>query len=122
MTDEPKTAARFVGDQARSRSVKLGWPIEFGGRIYEEIYLKRLRAAEVAAFQDSLKGKDPASRVIWPIFFDAAEGAAIPFEVMEALDDDDRYELDKAALDFLPRRFLADPSDSPRESGETTGS
>ena len=105
MTDissPPPAAPVFVNTAARRRSVKLQWPLEYGGRVYDEICVRRLTVAEVAVWVEGLKtgGDNPHM----PIYVDAA-GAPIPDVVIDALDDDDGAALDEAVRDFLPRRF-----------------
>lgn len=99
---------KFLNEAARRRVVTLAWPFSLNGKEFNEIHLARLSTAEVAQFVEDLSKKAEDARFVWPIFRDV-DGAVIPAEVMDALDDDDRAELDKAALDFLPRRFRGDP-------------
>lgn len=117
--ENTKPAPRFLGDRPRFKTYKLEWPLEYAGKIYEEIHLVRLSSGEVEAFIEKLTGSGEA-KVAWPIFRDA-EGALVPDGLMDALDADDRDALGKAQLDFLPRRFLgAATSDSPPAAGATT--
>lgn len=118
MTEEPhieaseKKPARIVSARPRSKEIDLQWPVEFDGREYKTITLVRLTAAEVAEFQseiESLLKNDPDTRVRFPLFRDES-GETIPDEVMDALDDDDRFALEEAAADFLPRRFRGSPA------------
>lgn len=98
---------KFMNEADRRRVVQLAWPLSLNGKEYHEIHLARLTTKEVATFVEQLSKMPEDTRFVWPIFKDA-EGTIIPAEVMEALDDDDRTDLDKVALDFLPRRFLGD--------------
>lgn len=117
-----KDAPHFLDARPRFRIVTLEWPLSFGGKEYREIHVVRLTAAEVSAFQESLKSLPPDAEVRWPIYRDA-EGASIPDDVLDGLDDDDSLELDKAVRDFLPRRFRAAPAiASAPPSGEPTES
>ena len=88
----------------RGRLVTLEWPVVFDGRTFEAILLKRLTAREVATFMKAVGAASPDESFAWPIFF-APDGEPLPDGLLDALDDDDRLALDKAALDFLPRRF-----------------
>lgn len=122
--EKAKEAARIVADRPRAKTINLEWPIAFDGKEYRKITLARLTAADVAKFQtelESLLASNPDASLRFPLFRDEA-GELIPNEVLDALDDDDRYELDRAALDFLPRRFRAlAESDSAPAGGENTG-
>lgn len=123
MTDisSPSPAApAFVNAAARRRSVKLQWPLEYDGRVYDEICVRRLTVAEVAAWVEGLKagGENPHPHM--PIYVDAA-GAPIPDVVIDALDDDDGAALDEVVRDFLPRRFrgLQDSASGPADGGNS---
>ncbi|MCW2318310.1 hypothetical protein M2322_003877, partial [Rhodoblastus acidophilus] len=62
----------------------------------------------------------PDAIVHCPIYRDA-DGALIPDAVMDALDDDDAFELEKKVADFLPRRFRGAPDGvSGPQTGATT--
>lgn len=117
---EDSTVAHIVSERPRFKTIDLEWPVAFGGKDYCAITVSRLTAAEVARFQteiEQLLRSDPDAKVRLPLFRDE-NGAPIPDEVMDALDDDDRLALDEAAANFLPRRFrgLAE-----RDSGPGTG-
>lgn len=95
----------------RFRKINLEWPLEYDGKVFGDITLRRLTAAEVAAFVERLDG---AKKFRFPMFFDEG-GSPIPDEVLDALDDDDTLALDAACADFLPRRFreMPEPTLSP---------
>lgn len=104
--------ARILSDRPRAKTIDLQWPVEFNGREYRSVTLVRLTAGEVAAFQseiEKLLSADPDAKVRFPLFRDE-RGESIPDEVMDALDDDDRYSLEESAADFLPRRFRGSPA------------
>ncbi len=99
MTTEKETPqASFVGVAGRSRSlrVELDWPIEFDGKIYDHIIIKRATIGE------------------WRRYFEAmAEGARLPMpcfseplEVIDSLDTDDDDKIQMVLDDFFPKRFL----------------
>ena len=116
-----QSSAQFLSDRPRMKPVRLDWPVTFDGLEYREITLVRLTAGEVARFQEELEAllrDNPDAALRFPIFRDET-GAAVPAEVLDALDDDDRFELDRAAADFLPRRFrgIAEPSSGPDAGG-----
>jgi hypothetical protein len=125
MTDD-STLARIVSDRPRAATIELDWPVEYAGHVYTAITVARLTASEVARFQDEIvqlleSGADTKVRL--PLFRDE-EGAPIPDAVMDALDDDDRLALDKAAANFLPRRFrgLAEQDSGPDIGAPTAAS
>jgi hypothetical protein len=122
MTDEAKPLPKFVGGAARLRSVPLSYPVEYDGAVYNEIVLARLTAAEVAAFQDAAAKLPDGASPEWPIYRNA-DGKPLPEAVLAALDDDDKFELDKALRDFLPRRFQAALANAlARSTGASTAS
>jgi hypothetical protein len=122
MTDEAKPAPKIVGGAPRLRSVPLAYPVEYDGVTHSEIVLARLTAAEVAAFQDAAAKLPDGASPEWPIYRDA-DGKPLPDAVLAALDDDDKFELDKALRDFLPRRFQAALANAlARSTGASTAS
>ncbi len=108
MTDTIQAAAatRFASTADRSRVMKLKWPIVHQERDINEVVLARLTAREVADFQEKLANLPEGARFVWPMFREL-DGSPVGSEILDALDDDDRLALDKAALDFLPQRFRA---------------
>ena len=119
MSDE---TPRFVTDKPRSAVITLDWPVEVGGRAYKEVVVARLTAAEVAAFQEAASKLPDGASPEWPIYRDV-DGQPLPEAVLAALDDDDKFELDKAVRDFLPRRFQAALANAlARSTGASTAS
>jgi hypothetical protein len=115
---EPPAPPKFISGKPRFRVVTLEEPLEYDGREYREIHLVKLTAKEVADWLETLAADGSAK---FPIFRDA-EGARIPDAVLDGLDADDREEVDKAAMDFLPRRFRGVmTSASGPADGEATG-
>lgn len=101
-------APLFVGRADRSRAFPLEHPLEFEGRTYDTIIMRRPNANQVGEFfaeYAAAIAANPAALVYFPVFVDAA-GAPIPPAVLDALDDDDRFPLFDAVTDFLPRRLL----------------
>lgn len=95
MNGHERPLPRFVGGKPREQVVELDWPMEFDGKIYERVTIRRLTVAEIAAFTEhAMKEGNP-----WPAMFD------LPREVLEALDPDDQDRIADVALDFLPRRL-----------------
>ena len=96
---QPDTVAppRFVSEVGRSQIVDLAWPIEYGGRIWSQITVRRLTAREVdAAVEASRAGLDDTLPI-----FDA------PAVVLDALDADDSERLNEVAKNFFPRALKA---------------
>jgi len=119
MSDVAARIAFVDTGRERFRRVPLEWPINFAGANYSAIGLKRLTAGEVASFQQMIKALPDGASFSWPIYV-REDGSELPAGLIDALDADDRETLDKAAMEFLPRRFLgagtraADPA--PRDS------
>jgi hypothetical protein len=81
--------------------VILEWPLEFGGKVYDSIIVRRPTASEVRVFHEQTeawKSGDPVPRL--PLY-------DVPSEVIEALDDDDDLRLGEVVQRFLPQRFRA---------------
>ena len=111
--EKPKPAApRFIGDRPRSRTVTLEWPLEFDGKVYEQIVVRRATLADLAVFAEQLAALPKGQEIHLPMY-DA------PDAVIDALDPDDRDSLNAAADGFLLRRWLAS---SEVEPAQATGS
>ncbi len=123
MTDEPKAAPKFLGARERFRAVPLEDPLEYDGKTYSAIVVRRLTARDVADFEEFLQARlktEPNARIRWPLYVDA-NGALIPDAVMDGLDADDKFELDKVAASFLPRQYRDAPATgTPQENGGST--
>ncbi|MDP2356151.1 MAG: phage tail assembly protein [Beijerinckiaceae bacterium] len=95
----PTPAPRFVDTgKARTKTVMLEWPVEFDGKVWSEITIRRLTAAEVDMFVEDAREAGAKARL--PMF-DA------PFDVLDALDSDDAENLNREAEPFLPLAFRA---------------
>jgi hypothetical protein len=124
MTDQAESAApetpKFINGATRAKSIPLVAPLAYAGKEYRTITLVRLTAGEVARFLKEIETAskdDPNASIRFPIFRDDA-GSPVPDIVLDALDDDDKFALDEAATDFLPRRFRgATEPDSARSNG-----
>lgn len=86
---ETKPIASLVGE--RSKSVPLRWPVQFDGKTYDHVTVRRMTGNEVAAFF-----KAEGDAVELPMF-------DCPREVIDALDADDAEDVNRVVLDFLPR-------------------
>lgn len=110
-TETPAVVAPpvFEGGPPRIKSVSLRYPVRYDGKLYDAVTVRRLTVAETAAFESRVATQlkaDPASRVRWPVYYDSA-GNPLPDVVIDALDADDKWEVDKIVADFLPRAWLA---------------
>ena len=116
---------QFIGGKARHAVISLDYPIEFAGKPYNAIVVRRLTVREVAAYVDTIAEMaktSPDARVRPPVFADE-RGEPLPDGLFDALDDDDALRLDEAAEDFLPRRWRdqsAGRSSSPTD-GDASG-
>jgi len=92
MTDAP----RFAGGKA-VKVVPLEYPVEFDGRVWDSVTLKRMTAREVQNFIEAVMA---GSLPDLPI-------AQAPAELLDALDDDDRQRIEEEVVNFLPARLRA---------------
>jgi len=106
----PPAPPRFVGDN-RSEVVSLDFPLEYDGKVYSTVTVRRMTGEEIRQFLDDLLDND-GGRVRFPMF-DA------PDAVMNALDPDDADKVDEVVERFLPRRLRPAARQSPA-SGATT--
>lgn len=97
-TDTP--VAHIVGGAARVETIPLAYPIEFNGRTWSAITLKRLTSADLKTYFDM----PPSDRVNDTPWFDA------PREVLAALDLDDEDRVMERADRFIPARFRVAPA------------
>jgi hypothetical protein len=92
---------RFVGGKVRSETVELDYPVEYDGKTWTHITVRRMTTQEVSEVMQNA-GTDKVSD--FPMF-DA------PTAVMNALDADDDERVQEVAMRFLPRRFKAPQTD-----------
>ena len=91
-------AARIVSPREREKMVPLEWPVEYDGKIWTEIRVRRVTGGEVAAYMEKMRNGD--ANAVAPM-------VDCPQEVWDAMDDDDQVAVDEAARPFWPRRLLA---------------
>lgn len=96
----PTSVAHIVGGPDRVETITLAYPVEFNGRTWTEITLKRLTAADLKAFFDTPQ-RDRVNDTPW---FDA------PREVLAGLDLDDEDRVMERADLFIPARFRVAPA------------
>lgn len=91
-----KPVARIVTKVPREKIIPLEFEVEFGGQVFSDIRVRRLSGAEVALYYEQVQAGYRSPRL---------PTVDCPDEVYDALDDDDRYTVEAAAIDFLPRRL-----------------
>ncbi|KQW30744.1 hypothetical protein ASE36_00115 [Rhizobium sp. Root274] len=96
-TKEPPVA-RIVNPAGRSTVVPLQFPVEFDGKHWESVEIRRCTGKEV---QDYLEGMGTAAEFVLPPVIQC------PLAVWHAMDADDQYTVDEAAQAFMPRRLKA---------------
>lgn len=104
--------ARIVSTRERERKIPLEFEVEYDGKIYTEITLRRATGKEMEDYMEVLASSKGS---VLPPMIDC------PMAVYEAMDDDDRYAIDQAMRDFMPRRLRATAeSVLAPQSGEAT--
>lgn len=101
------SAPRFVGGKVRMRTIPLDYHLEYEGRTYTSITLRRPTSIEIGQWYERLFEEaktEPDARVRFPIFEDE-DGNPIPGAVLDALDGEDDERVMGAAGDFLPPRL-----------------
>lgn len=94
---------RFVGGKKPLlKAVELDFFVEFRGKTYERLMVKRLSVSEVSAWLDKVNGGDKDATLGNVVDED---GNPVPAEVLEFLEDDDDAKLSEVLDDFLPRRL-----------------
>lgn len=104
--EKTKPQPRYVDGKLREKRVELEWPVEYKGKTYDAIVIRRMTGQQVADFLDKLAQleEDAKARIHFPMLYDDA-GDEVPHEVVEFLDDDDADTVAQVTQDFLPRRF-----------------
>lgn len=90
--------AKIVSDLPITVDVEIKFPVEFDGKVYSSITLRRPSAKEVSDYVgNTLEVKKPMP-----------PGVDCPKEVWEAMVDDDQFEVNKRyEADFFPQRLKA---------------
>ena len=91
---------KIVSTKPRHVDVPLAWPVEYDGKVYEKIRIRRVTAAEVDAFIKAVSNVPDGMTMPVPPMVEC------PIEVFNSLDDDDRLLIEESMLPFLPRRLL----------------
>lgn len=96
-TSTAPISVKFVNEEGRSRLVLLEYPVDFDGKLYTWIKVRRVTGGEMDTYMKSLQ----AGAVSLPPVIDC------PIEVWDAMDADDQLAVDQAADEFMPRRLKA---------------
>jgi hypothetical protein len=90
--------AKVIYSGEHEKLVPLEWPIEFDGKVYDQIRVHRVSGKQVRDFLEALRTSEAD---ILPPMIDC------PMEVWNALDADDQETVDLAAMEFTPKRLKA---------------
>lgn len=105
--------AKIVSPKERSKTVPMDWPVEYDGKVWEEITVRRMTAREADDFGKAIiEQSEDDPRLMFP-------NVECPRAVYDEMDADDRHRVEEAALLFLPRRFRM-LVDSTFETSETS--
>lgn len=103
-----KPAARIVSEKPREKIVDIDFHVEFDGQVYSNIKLRRVTGKEINDYLEAISSKDAPS-IVPPM-------VVCPQEVWDAMDDDDRYKVEREMVSFFPQRLrdmagsILDPS------------
>lgn len=102
MSEEQKEKgeAKIVSPKERTATITLDWPVEFDGKVYEALTIRRITGTEVELFMRKVAALEEDDLSLVP------PGLECPEQVWRAVDDDDRVRIEQAMLPFLPRRLL----------------
>lgn len=108
---KPKAAAPvYTRKDARTKTIKLEWPLEYDGVTYTEVTARRLTGKDILSVRKLAASGGDMETAMFAMVCD------IPVEVIEALDAQDVMRVVEAAQDFLPQE-----SESESEQTTSTG-
>jgi hypothetical protein len=113
VADEPPVA-KIVTTKEIDRLVTLEWPIEFNGKVYDQIRVRRITGHQWQAYVEAMTDSKVESPV--PPTIDC------PQEVWDVMDADDMDTVGIASMDFMPRRMKAAADQTPSNGDDTSGS
>jgi hypothetical protein len=113
VADEPPVA-KIVTTQEIERLVPLDWPIEFEGKLYEHIRVRRITGHELQSYVEAMGAAGSKSPVPPTI--------ECPQAVWDVMDADDMENVGANSMDFMPRRMKAAGEQTPSSGGTTSGS
>lgn len=106
--------ARLVAKKGkvRSKEVPLEWPVQYDGKVYDNLVVRRPFGSDFRRMADFDPDKAEELQL-------ASMLTEVPIEVIEALDADDYMELQEIVKDFLPRK-LKDMAKQLSGTGQST--
>lgn len=87
--------AKFVNEGGRSTLVTLEYPVEFDGKLWTEVEVRRVTGGEMDAYMKAIQAD---GNVLPPVI-------RCPMPVWDAMDADDQFAIDQAAAPFMPNRL-----------------
>jgi hypothetical protein len=96
--DKPK----FVGNRPRSERVELLDHVEFRGKVYTALIVRRLSTSQVAKWLEDVEAQVPDANLGNVVDDD---GEVVPQQVLDAIDDDDDFRVSEVLNRFLPERL-----------------
>ena len=103
--EKPKDPPKFVNEQGRFEIVKLDWPVEYDGKVWDQIKVMRTTIKQWRTHWETIV----SGGVSEVPMYDA------PQIVMDSLDPDDDEKVEKAMERFFPQRYRrteSEPSSS----------
>ena len=104
MTEKSEAVATpqpaFAPGKPRSEDVPLEWPIDYQGKHYAKLTVRRVSTAQIADYAAQLIAKDPEA-ILGNVIDE--DGEVVPLAVMQFLDDDDDKVVGEVISRFLPR-------------------
>jgi hypothetical protein len=89
-----KPKVKFLDPVGRSEFVPLTYPVEYDGKIWDKIEVRRITTGELSAFMEAPEGTVPPN-------------VCAPKAVIDALDAEDGFAVEAVTERFFPRRLLA---------------
>lgn len=90
---------RIIEPKGRSKTIPLDWPLDYDGKTFDKVTIRRVSGKEVEEFLAAVSAKEEGDPSLMLPTIEC------PRAVYDAMDDDDRLKVDEVAFDFLPRRL-----------------
>lgn len=91
--------ARIVNPAGRSKMVPLQFPVEFDGKIWDSVEIRRCTGTEIKKYMEQMANREET--------FTLPPVVICPVAVWEAMDADDQLTIDEESQAFMPRRLKA---------------